>query len=226
MKFVTRRAGAWYIQCVNTSDLDAVVHLTALDYPLHPRDLGHWDRPLPEGVVPVHGGDRANVFKVEVGGHFYCVKVFHDQRLHVRVRNFIRFSKARRAFSNGLKLEQLGISVPKTFALSCRRFGGPQLLVTEFAGDGEAVRTRLMKDSRESERLLAACAEFTRKLAEKGVFHIDYGARNILLDGTQLLLIDLEDVVFSRKESDALEEKLRQEFLLRMKRNSLKSEGF
>lgn len=224
MRFST--TGRWKIQCVDASDMDAITHLTLLDYPLHPRHLGTWDRTIPENVTPIHGGDRANVFKVNVGGSSYCVKVFHDKRCHVRVRNFMGHSKARRAFRNGLRLEELGISVPETVALSKDRLGGPQIVVTRFIGNGKTLRTNMQEGIGNVESLLSACAEFTRKLAKAGVLHIDYGARNILLDGTRLLLIDLEDVTFSGTDSRILEEDLRREFLKRMKRNALSSEGY
>jgi len=224
MKISVSRKGAWNIQCVNSADLDAVTHLTDLNYPLHPRDRGEWDRPFPEEVTPIHGGDRANVFKVEIAGGIYCAKVFHDKRFHVRIRNRVGLSKAQRAFDNGLRLEALKVPVPKTIALLCSH--NLQILVTEFVGEGEALRTKMMRDSSVSEVLLTACSAFTHDLAAKGVYHVDYGARNILLDGSRLLLIDLEDVSFPRKKSAVIERELRREFISRMKRNSLKSVGF
>lgn len=205
--------------------MSALERLTVLDYPLRLKGTNGWDRPMPDGVEGVHGGDRANVFKAVIGGKPLCIKVFHDRRFRSRLRNRLGFSKARRAFTNGLKLWELGVPVPRPIALAEYRFRGMQILVSEFSGDGETVRTAVFKGAN-PRPLLKKCAALTRMLAEKGVFHKDYGARNILLDGERLLLIDWEDVCFTACHAARLHQKLKREFLWRQKRDSRRMAEF
>ncbi len=224
MNLTQKRSGSWNIAALEHVLLEDVDALLRLEYPLC--NNGREGKALlPKNINMLHGGNRANVFKVDLEGRLYCVKVFYDRRFRAQVRNRLGFSKARRAFRNGIKLLEKEIPAPRPFALAVCRLSGIQLLISELVGDGETVRTAVYNGA-SPEPLLKKCTIFTRMLAEQGVFHKDYGARNVLLDGDRLLLIDWEDIRFTASHIDKLHQKLRREFLWRLKRDGINEDGF
>jgi tRNA A-37 threonylcarbamoyl transferase component Bud32 len=105
--------------------------------------------------------------------------------------------------------------------------GSCAMLLFEYIDTRFTVRTWLFDQNKPDPDLMQTCAAFTRILAETGIYHRDYGARNMLLDQQRTIhLLDFEDVRLTKQKPPALEEKLRREFLWRMKRDNLAAEGF
>jgi len=161
-----------------------------------------WQLPDSEQMWKLSLGGRAGVLGVTLDGRTCCVKLFYDRRLRTRIRVWLGFAKGRRAYANGLRLERVGVSCPKMWGYAERRPVGPVILVTELATRGS--RLDLWAAEHPPGREAAtALARFIRDMHDRGVFHIDLSARNILIcpaeDRFEFLLLDYEDARFVRR---------------------------
>jgi hypothetical protein len=90
MKLACQTEGRWRVSAIDAAHADVLSALVHYDYPHYAHEQGGWGV-MPDGVEALHGGNRANVYKVTVDGRVFCLKVFHDRRLYVRVRNGTRW---------------------------------------------------------------------------------------------------------------------------------------
>lgn len=115
------------------------------------------------------------------------------------------FSKARRAYQNGLRLHEAGVTCPQMIGYAERRPAGPALLVTELIAD--AVRIdRWVPEHGVQRHALVALARFLRRMHDAGVSHVDLSPRNILMrrddGGFEFFLVDYEDARFAARTND------------------------
>jgi tRNA A-37 threonylcarbamoyl transferase component Bud32 len=158
----------------------------------------------------IHAGGRSTIYGVRLSGKKACLKVFTDQRLMIRLRTFLGWSKGRRAFRNGLLAYGKGVPVPCVYAYAEQRPCGPTLVVTELLEN--AVQMNLLLEERLARgialttdpvfhELVELFARFTQDLHARGVCHRDFSPRNVLVaeqnGETRLQLIDLEDIDFA-----------------------------
>jgi serine/threonine protein kinase len=149
--------------------------------------------------------DKRNVIKViDYKGDKLVVKSFKIPNLINRfVYRFIRSSKAKRSYQNGLKLLNLGINTPKPI---CYKENFTPLLkesyyVCEFFDYDFEIRDVLI-DARfkDREEILREFVAFSYELHQKGIYHIDYSPGNVLIkrDGERLIfnLVDLNRMKF------------------------------
>jgi serine/threonine protein kinase len=120
----------------------------------------------------------------------------YGKPLH-RLRDFFRPSRARRAFHNGLRLEQAGVATARVLAVcEVRRLGWPiraYLLTEEIPG--ALTLDRLLKDHLLSRTATLNLADVLARLHDNGFSHRDLKAANVLFDDQmQAHLIDLDGV--------------------------------
>lgn len=127
-------------------------------------------------------------------------------RLRHRLKDFLRSSRARRAFERGLRLEQAGLPTPRMLAVAeLRRFGWPvsAYLVSDEVPAAQtlaaAVRARAVDLRPLAERLAAVIA----RLHDSGFVHRDLKPSNVLLDRERNpWLIDMDGLRFVRDPSE------------------------
>lgn len=133
-----------------------------------------------EGIIIYDSRNTVGVFKV--GDERMVVKRFRRSRLHQRFDyTFIRPSKAKRAYTYALKLQELNISTPEPIACIEEYHWGlfyRGYLVSAFCGDPD---TRLLRDEwEEHDDLINALAHFLVEMHEKGFMHGDTNLSNFL----------------------------------------------
>jgi len=158
-----------------------------------------WQLPTSDQLWKISFGGRAGVLGVRMGGRTACVKLFYDERLQTRFRVMLGLSKGRRAYHNGVRLGQAGVSCPRMLGYAERRPFGPALIVTELAED--AMRFDLWALEHGVPRAtVIALARFVRDLHDRGIWHTDLSPRNILIRRSDpaggFLLLDYEDARF------------------------------
>lgn len=121
----------------------------------------------------------------------------YGKALH-QLRDLLRPTRAHRAFNNGLRLEQAGVSTARVIAAGeVRRLGWPMrayLLTEEIPG---AVTLQQLLQTRRStdQQPLASLAETLARLHNAGFSHRDLKAANVLFDDRlRAHLIDLDGV--------------------------------
>ena len=167
---LTNKWRNWTLTAVDERTIQVLESIVMEDYFSFKLERAALDD-LPAHMTLIHGGDRADVLRVGVSDTFYCIKYFHDSRPRTRLRNKLGLSKGGRAFASGLKLQQLGLPVPKTFGLAVCHRGSPTLLVTELLGTGVTLRDLLRDDKTDKQELMQRSEAFTRRLTDKGMSH-------------------------------------------------------
>jgi RIO-like serine/threonine protein kinase len=143
---------------------------------------------------------------MNVGERPVCVKYFHDRRLWVRVRTLLGFAKGRRGYFTGLRLQRMEVCVPEPLACLEFRPFGPTIVVMEVLKDILTVAGWFSDCQSQSGRiavsrpLLAQFVAFASNLHRRGIYHLDFSPRNVMIQGIGdtpiFVLIDLEDVRF------------------------------
>jgi serine/threonine protein kinase len=131
--------------------------------------------------------DKRNIIKiVELDKQKYVVKSFKKPHLlNQVVYRFFRDSKAKRSYSNTIKLQELGVNVPNAigyieYNLPCRLQSS--YFVSEFYDYDFEIRDELnSSDFDDRERILEEFASFSYDLHQKRVYHIDYSPGNVLI---------------------------------------------
>lgn len=127
--------------------------------------------------------DSRNTVKAfDVGGQKIIVKRFHRPMLHQRFDyTFIRPSKAKRAYTYALKLQEMHICTPEPIAcIEEFRYGlfYRGYLITSFCGDPDA---RVLREELEGhDDLVNALAHFLVNMHEHGFMHGDTNLSNFL----------------------------------------------
>lgn len=160
-----------------------------------------WRLTAPEMLWKVFVGGRSGILGVRLDGRVACVKVYHDARLRNRLRVAMGLAKAKRAYRNGLRLRQLGIPCAAMLGYAERRPAGPAMVIMELLADARRLDHWIAEHGVTREGVLAL-ARFLRLMHDRGVSHKDLSPRNIMVrprgEGWDLLLLDYEDVRFSR----------------------------
>jgi len=131
--------------------------------------------------------NKRNIIKiVEFQDKKYVVKSFKKPHLlNQIVYRFFRDSKAKRSYSNTIKLQELGVNVPNAigyieYNLPCRLQSS--YFVSEFYNYDFEIRDVLnSNDFNDREHILKEFASFSYDLHQKGVYHIDYSPGNVLI---------------------------------------------
>lgn len=127
--------------------------------------------------------ERNTIKRFGDGDRAFVVKRFRKPMFVQRVvYSFFRPSKARRAYRNGLRLQQLGFATPESIAYLETRSGG--LLNQSYyvcqVDDDPPICERL-NDPEEFDRVMAAdLARLLACLHQKGVLHGDFNSTNVL----------------------------------------------
>lgn len=133
-----------------------------------------------DGMLIYDSRNKVRIFAVK--GQKVVVKRFHVPYFHQRFDyTFVRPSKARRAYTYGLRLQELGICTPEPIACveeySFGLFRQGYLLST-FCGDKDA---RVIRDELDGhDGLIDALAHFLVDMHEKGFLHGDTNLSNFL----------------------------------------------
>jgi len=157
-----------------------------------------------EGTL-IHNG-RNQLRRFEVDGTSVVVKSFGRPNFINRfVYGILRPSKAKRAFRNAQRLQQVGVGTPAPVGyLNVRRHGlfFRSYLVTLTSRCHQDFGV-IMQAPDEYDDVLRAVARTTARMHEAGIRHLDYGRGNILFertaDGSVLVdLIDLNRMAFGK----------------------------
>lgn len=134
-----------------------------------------------EGTLLYKG--RNTIKRFDDGGMSYVVKRFRQPVFVQRVvYTLLRPGKARRAYHNGLRLQQLGFATPESIAYVETRSGG--LLKESYyicREDNDPPICERLNDPEEFDRVMAAdLARLLALLHQKGVLHGDFNSTNVL----------------------------------------------
>jgi hypothetical protein len=194
-----QKAGDIVFCSAEAQDLGFVQEAAEKAYAHYHGEGARWQLPSSDQMWKISFGGRAGVLGVRIGARTGCVKLFYDERLQTRVRTTLGLSKGRRAYRNGVRLGQAGVSCPRMLGYAERRPFGPALIVTELAE--EATRFDLWAlEHGVGRATVVALAHFVRDLHERGIWHTDLSPRNILIRRSdpagRFLLLDYEDARF------------------------------
>lgn len=133
-----------------------------------------------EGELIYDGRNKVKIFTLD--GEKIVVKRFKKPLFHQRIDyTFIRPSKAKRAYSYGMRLMELNVSTPEPIACIEEHAAGLFLrgyFVSTFCGDPDA---RIIREEPEShDDLVNALAHFIVDMHEKGFVHGDTNLSNFL----------------------------------------------
>ncbi|MEZ5560116.1 MAG: lipopolysaccharide kinase InaA family protein [Pseudomonadales bacterium] len=144
----------------------------------------------------VKAGNSATVLRAAFGTRRYVVKRYNVKGPVHRLRRALKpRSRFRLAWCNGQRLHFLGIATARPVALLERRFGplrGVAYLVMEDRGDLDLAGAVAAAAPAVVARLMTSCAALFGDLARAGLRHGDGKASNFLVDGEQVLCIDLD----------------------------------
>jgi tRNA A-37 threonylcarbamoyl transferase component Bud32 len=126
-------------------------------------------------------------------------------RITHRLRDFVRTSRARRAFNSGLQLERDAIRTPRMIAVGeWRRLGWPMraYVVTEEVAGAISVGRFFKQKGFLPRRVVYESAELIARLHNAGFSHRDLKDTNMLLDARLTpWVIDLDGVKYRRSVS-------------------------
>jgi len=156
--------------------------------------------------------DKRNIIKIiEYENQKYVVKSFKIPHiLNQIVYRFFRDSKAKRSFENSLHLQQLGVNTPKPIGYvefpTRFRFKESFYISEFFDFDFEIRAVFKDKNFEDRENILKKFIEFTYKLHQKKIHHIDYSPGNILVKKIgsfyQFFIIDVNRMEFVEFDND------------------------
>ena len=156
--------------------------------------------------------NKRNIIKVvEFERKKYVVKSFKiPHLLNQVVYRFFRDSKAKRSFINSIKLKQLGVNTPKPIGYiefsTYFRFKESFYISEFFDFDFEIRAVFKDKSFKDRENILKRFIEYTYKLHQKKVHHIDYSPGNILVkrvgDSYEFSIIDVNRMEFVEFDED------------------------
>ncbi len=156
--------------------------------------------------------NKRNIVKVvEFERKKYVVKSFKiPHLLNQVVYRFFRDSKAKRSFINSIKLKQLGVNTPKPIGYvefsTYFRFKESFYISEFFDFDFEIRAVFKDKSFKDRENILKRFIEYTYKLHQKKVHHIDYSPGNILVkrvgDSYEFSIIDVNRMEFVEFNDD------------------------
>ncbi|MCQ2310427.1 MAG: lipopolysaccharide kinase InaA family protein [Paludibacteraceae bacterium] len=129
---------------------------------------------------------RNQIRRFEVDNLTLCVKRFHQPRfLNRLIYSFLRPSKARRSYENGMYLMRHGVGTPEPVAyIEEKKWGlmGFNYLITLQSQLTRLHREFTLNYTPELEDTIRPLARFTAKMHDEGILHLDYSPGNILWD--------------------------------------------
>jgi tRNA A-37 threonylcarbamoyl transferase component Bud32 len=202
MRFL--RADDFIYCCANDRDADYIRDVARLVYANYHGDSQNWQVKDSDRMWAISLGGRAGVVGIRLQDRTCCAKLFYDERFQTRLRTRLGLSKGRRAYQNGLRLQQAGVNCPQMWGYAERRPGGPALIVTALADDCLRVDHWALGQGVPREAVLAL-ARFLRAMHEAGVSHVDVSPRNIMVRRVgaeyEFFLLDYEDARFAAQVS-------------------------
>jgi tRNA A-37 threonylcarbamoyl transferase component Bud32 len=195
-----QKADDFIYRCANDADADYVRGVARLVYAGYRGEGSQWQWQDSPQMWRISLGGRAAVVGVRLQDRVCCVKLFYDERFQTRLRTRLGLSKGRRAYQNGLRLEEAGVSCPAMWGYAERRPSGPALIVTALADDCLRVDHWAAHQGLPREAVLAL-ARFLREMHDAGVSHVDMSPRNIMVRVVgaryEFFLLDYEDARFA-----------------------------
>ena len=136
-----------------------------------------------------------------------CVKRYHRPSLFNRfVYTYLRTPKAVRAYQNAILLKDKGIGTPEPIAYMIIKENG--LVAESYLVCQRSLLARNFYEFRHHslegyEPIVQAFAQFTAKMHEQGILHLDYSPGNILFDidangQIQFEVVDINRMQFNR----------------------------
>jgi tRNA A-37 threonylcarbamoyl transferase component Bud32 len=190
--------------CANDPDADYVRDVARLVYAGYHGESAQWQLQDSPQMWRISLGGRAAVVGVRLQGRVCCVKLFYDERFQTRLRTRLGLSKGRRAYQNGLRLQQAGVNCPPMWGYAERRPSGPALVVTALADDCLRVDHWAVRRGVPRAAVLAL-ARFLRAMHDTGISHVDMSPRNIMVRVVgaryEFFLLDYEDARFAARVS-------------------------
>lgn len=142
---------------------------------------------------------------IAAGEHGLVVRRLNYGRISHRLRDFVRTSRARRAFNSGLQLERAAIRTPRMIAVGeWRRLGWPMkaYVVTEEVPGAVSVGRFFRQKGFLPRNVVGESAELIARLHNAGFSHRDLKDTNMLLDAKLTpWVIDLDGVRYRRSLS-------------------------
>ncbi len=137
-------------------------------------------------------------------GNEVCVKRFHAPRfLNRYIYRYIRDSKAKRSYENGLYLLAHGVGTPEPIAyIEEQAWGGLgySYLVTRVSALRRLHREFTLAYTPQLEETIRPLARFTAHMHDEGILHLDFSPGNILWDKTdgeyRFEVIDINRMAF------------------------------
>jgi len=192
------------ITVISDKDRDWVSQAAQFVFSRYTGGLHKWDFSDTEEIWKISFGGRAGVLGVNVLGRCCCVKLYYDNRVHIKMRNRLGFSKARRAFRKGLELKRRGVLCPEMLGWAVDGKTGLALLVTELIYDADRV-DKCIEKWQFAKGQIKILAEYIRNMHDSGVAHKDLSLRNIMAGQrngrVNFWLLDYEDAEFSLETS-------------------------
>ena len=197
------RQASTIIWCDDTSeDLEYLRAISEAVYGAHAGQTRNWELPASGPLWKIAFGDRAGILGAKLDGRVSCIKLFYDKRIRAKLRRLLGLSKARRAYRNGRRLNQLGIGSPAMWGYIERRPISPAMIVTELVDDGMRLDHWVIENGT-PRPLVLGLAGFIKNMHDRGVTHSDLSPRNILIrprgERFEFLLLDYEDARFGAR---------------------------
>lgn len=173
------------------------------------QELEDFIRNLPE-TFDIDGDtiqNKRNIIKqIKVGQHLLNVKRFRKPILINRIiYTYFRKSKSYRAYYNALKLIEKGIDTPYPIALIQQYTNsllGLSFFVSNQLTDVKEVRIFHSATVKGNEEFFTSFAQYTAKLHEAGILHLDYSPGNILFSENEkkyhFSLVDINRMHFQK----------------------------
>ncbi len=138
-------------------------------------------------------GNSASVGKVSMGGKSWVIKRYNIKSLWHWVRRCFRKSRAWHSWHNAHLLKRLQVATPAPIGYVEKRCGPLRrqaYYICEFVDAEELSDTVAKRVINETEK--CQLSDLFATLSSACLYHSDFKARNILSDGEQLYLIDLD----------------------------------
>lgn len=154
---------------------------------------------------------RNTIKALEFKDKKYAVKSFKVPHLLNRfIYKFFRDSKAKRSYTNSVRLEELGVNTPSPIGyveFSTLFLFGESYYISEFFDYDFELRELVDNDRFENrEAIIREFISFSYDLHNKGVYHVDYSSGNIIIKVVEgryaFYLIDVNRMEFKELDTD------------------------
>jgi tRNA A-37 threonylcarbamoyl transferase component Bud32 len=146
-------------------------------------------------------GNTCTVQRIEWGGRPMVLKRYNPKSIFYRIRHSMMLSRAMRSWTNGIVMCSFGIPTVRPAAVVEEyRYGlleRAYFLMEHF--EGESVSDYLNRkegDEPEFERVVTSLSQLFARLRHLRIVHGDFKAKNILINESELRLIDVDGLRF------------------------------